>query len=399
MKSPFQHNFWFSLYATVVFAFASTSFATADVQSSDDRIVVNETSINGKPVHLAFDTGAGVTFIYRIVAERLGLRFSMPPLDTKIPTGETLVGKTEIVNFHAGGWTTTAALGVVDQPTGLANDYDGFIGWGGIQDNFFTFDFSKGKLNIDSTGKIPTPAAEWQQLQIRKGSKTLILEIPSSADQARCILADTGSDSGIDLAPVRWREWRSTHPHAPTTLDAYYNPGAGLVLREVCWAKELDVGPLKLTDVSVQEADTAEVSPNPDLEATMGLAAMKRQNIVVDGKNGIAYFSLHQLPATPFQHNRLGAVFIPSDLQHDPLEAHIIAGTPAYLAGVRDGDQLLKIDALDATKWRTDPTVMPLSRFWQRPAGTKLVLTLKRGDQEFSVTATLRDIIGPGVPK
>jgi hypothetical protein len=38
---------------------------------------------------------------------------------------------------------------------------------------------------------------------------------------------------------------------------------------------------------------------------------------------------------------------------------------------------------------------MPLGRFWQEPAGTKLKLTLKRGDKEYQAVVELRNILGP----
>ncbi len=64
--------------------------------------------------------------------------------------------------------------------------------------------------------------------------------------------------------------------------------------------------------------------------------------------------------------------------------ADVADESPAYEAGIRNDDVLLKIGELDATKWRTDPKVLPLSRFWNSPAGTKLELTLKRGDRELA---------------
>ena len=55
----------------------------------------------------------------------------------------------------------------------------------------------------------------------------------------------------------------------------------------------------------------------------------------------------------------------------------------------------MKIGALDATKWRTDPQVLPLSRFWQRAAGTKFDLGIRRGSEVIHVNVTLRDILPP----
>jgi hypothetical protein len=59
---------------------------------------------------------------------------------------------------------------------------------------------------------------------------------------------------------------------------------------------------------------------------------------------------------------------------------------------IRDGDVLLKIGVLNVTRWRTDPLILPLSRFWSQPAGTKHRLTLKRGDETYETTVTLEDL-------
>jgi hypothetical protein len=56
---------------------------------------------------------------------------------------------------------------------------------------------------------------------------------------------------------------------------------------------------------------------------------------------------------------------------------------------------LQKVGDLDVTKWRTDPTVLPLSRFWERPPGTKIELILKRGDRTITASAVLRQILAP----
>jgi predicted metalloprotease with PDZ domain len=81
-------------------------------------------------------------------------------------------------------------------------------------------------------------------------------------------------------------------------------------------------------------------------------------------KKGLAYVRAKKTVATPPDHNRLGAVFVPIESQSDDLIAHVIAGGPAYDAGVRDGDVLLKIDKLDVTRWRTDPTILVVWESW-----------------------------------
>jgi hypothetical protein len=285
----------------------------------------------------------------------------------------------------------------MEVPTGLSWGIDGLFGWDVLPSEYFITFIPGVKLDIAATGEVPGPTAAWQQLSLRKNSKVLVLEVPDTNGTSIGVAIDTGDSDGVSLSPAKWRQWRAEHPAAPTTINAYFRPGAGLVVREVSWAKELTLGPLTLTDVAVQENDIANQAAGANIGATLGLAAIKRQTLLVDGKLGMAYFARQQFPAQAFEHNRLGAVFTPSDLQHDPLEAHVVAGSPAEEAGIRNGDVLLKIDALDATKWRTDPAVMPMGRFWQRPAGTSIVLTTQRGDKVLTVPVTLRDLIGPGV--
>jgi C-terminal processing protease CtpA/Prc len=79
------------------------------------------------------------------------------------------------------------------------------------------------------------------------------------------------------------------------------------------------------------------------------------------------------------------------------LVAHVLAHTPAFEAGIRDGDVLLKIEDLDVTKWRTLPGILPLARFWTRPPGTRLGLTLKRQSNLYRATLVLREILSADI--
>lgn len=214
---------------------------------------------------------------------------------------------------------------------------------------------------------------------------------------------DSGLPYGVELSPQRWREWKVNHTNQPTSMLAYYTPNPGLFVSEEIWPREITIGPLVLTDVSVMEAnprlDDLFSSAQTQFQATLGFAALKWLDVIIDGKRGTAYLRPRQTPSLPYEHNRLGAAFVPRDPKNDDLVAHVADGSPAYEAGIRNDDVLLKIGELDATKWRTDPNVLPLSRFWSSPAGTKLELALKHGDKIFKTTAVLRNILPPDVPK
>jgi S1-C subfamily serine protease len=133
----------------------------------------------------------------------------------------------------------------------------------------------------------------------------------------------------------------------------------------------------------------------PPFEASFGLAALKRLDLIVDGTHGVAYLRPRKSRPPPYDHSRLGAVFVPRDAQSNDLVAQIVPGSPAEEAGIRNGDVLLRVGTLDVTEWRTNPNVLPLSRFWEEPPGTRLDLTLRRGDKDMKVNVTLREILSP----
>ncbi len=174
-------------------------------------------------------------------------------------------------------------------------------------------------------------------------------------------------------------------------------PGAGLVVREETWASAIGFGPLVLTEVPLIEANQSQTAlGSVGYEASLGLAALKRLDFIVDGKRDLAYLRLKKTPPPLYEHNRLGAVFVPADSHNDNLIAKVTSSSPAHEAGICNGDVLLKIGKLDATKWRSDPAILPLSQFWMQPPDTKPDLTLERDSGTFKATVLLRQILTPG---
>ncbi len=116
----------------------------------------------------------------------------------------------------------------------------------------------------------------------------------------------------------------------------------------------------------------------------LGVAALKRVELIIDNQQNVARFQPVQSPPALYQHNRLGAVFIPSNSNSTNLIACVANDSPAYNAGIRDGDILLNRE---------------VNGNFELLPGTKLKLTLKRGDKIFTTTAVLRNILPPDKPK
>ena len=362
-------------------------------QANDERILLDAT-INGKAARLVFDTGASHLILFRRGAERLGLKVTEPPRDLQVAPGEVPVGRTEDCEFVLGATHSRTWFRVFEPPSFLKMGVDGAVGWQPIRYNTILIDAVQRTATWLTNA--PPEAATWLKFKIRSQSLILGLEIPGQDDKRGVLSIDTGSSCGVALSPENWRAWKAAHTNEPTTLLAGYMPGAGTVVMEESWAKELTFGPLVLTEVPVMLANVAEEAMgSPGFEAALGLAALKRLDLIVDGDLGIAYLRPRSTAPPPYEHNRLGAVFAPRDMGDANLVAHVIEGSPAYDAGLRNGDVLLKVGDLDVTRWRTDPTVLPLSRFWERPPGTKLDLAFKRDTQTIKATAVLRQILAP----
>ena len=366
-------------------------FWTLAAQSADERILL-DASINGKPARLVFDTGASDRILFTKGATRLGLQVIDPPRDIQVAPGEVLTGKTEDCEFELGTTRIKTVFRVFDPPSFINMNVDGALGWHPIRFNTIQIDAIQKKATwLTST---PPTVDNWLKFRIRSQARILCLEIPGQGDHPGVLSVDTGSSCGVALNPEKWRAWKAAHANPAATLMAGYMPGAGTVVVEESWAKELTFGPLVLTEVPVMLANVAEQAMgSTGFEASLGLAALKRLDLIIDGDLGIAYLRPKSTPPPPYEHNRLGSVFVPSDLQGGDLLARVIAGSPAYQAGIRDGDVLLKVGDLDVTQWRTDPKILPLSRFWEGPPGTRLELTLKRGTKTSRKTAVLRQIL------
>ena len=269
------------------------------------------------------------------------------------------------------------------------------IGWPIIRHSIWRLNGTDRQFSILKA--VPSEAAEWVKLKERTDRKLLTLELPQeNLGQPAYIGIDSGSDDGITLFPEQWTRWRSAHPWQPVTLVAYFNPAAGIVVSEVSWAEDVDLFGLTLRGVAISRANPVQIQLMPTgTVAILGLAALLRLDVIFDGKSGVTY--AHPLITQPkrYKHNRLGAVFVPAGLEGNDLVAHVVEGSPAAMAGLKDGDILLKIDQLDVTSWQTTPGILPLSRFWEQAPGTRLRLKLKRAGKVVVCNVELRTILGP----
>ena len=387
-----RHGFWsYARPSRQVFVGIVLALFLAAAARADDRLWL-EARINGQQSRLIFDTGADRVILFPQGVKRLGLTVTQSPPNGSPGDGRVAIGFSELCDLTLWQTTVRTRLAVLEMPTYLHMGADGVIGWGPLSKNVLQLDASA--LRAEFLEEVPPESKNWLSLQICTNSGFLFLKTPVLDSSNAVVLVDTGFVGGVALSPQKWREWKTRHAGEPTTLDSYFMPGAGLVVKEQMWASKLALGPLSLTDVPVMEANSAQVAVGgAGYQASIGLTALKRLDVIIDGCRGMAHLHAKQAPVPDYVQNRLGAVFVPTLPLQDALFARVVPHSPAFEAGIRDGDVLLKIDKLDVTNWRTRPGILPLARFWEEPAGTRLCLTLERRGVPYSTTVRLREIL------
>ncbi len=364
---------------------------------ADDRINV-PVRINGQILRFGFDTGTGIeTCIWRSNARRLGIKVTPPPADSRPAPGNVNLGVTEPVTVEFMGHTfTNARLAVLDVPPFANWDVGGVVGWPAVHRNIWLIDPAGNQVQLVSG--VPGEAGQWPEFKLKTDLSVLALELSAGpSGNAGVLMIDTGSQGGVFLAPAGWAAWKAAHSGSPVTMDAYLTSSGSFVVREVGWADRLALGHVVLHDVTVEEAGPEDVaSGGPGYAGTLGMAALRRLILVVDGIHGIARVHAREESPGYVSYNRLGAVFVPPATGSGALVAHVAPGSPAAAAGIRDGDRLLTIDKIDVTHWKTQSLPFPPWRFFDQPAGTRFTLTLQRDAGPFTVAVVLRNILNPG---
>ncbi len=343
-----------------------------------------DAKINDKDVRLIFDTGASFSALFRGAAERLGLKITKIDRDVYI---------TEECKLTIGSTSTKWMFPVIDVPSYITFDGDGVISWSTVTNPIVLLDFEK--VLFGFADDLPADIMNWTKWRLVPNvGEVLVFETANGSEKAM-IGIDTGSPDGVQLSPKRWEKWRRERAGQASTLKTSWQFIDGLQVYEVLRAKQITIGGLTFSDVPVHmhmASPTGDGFHSEHLDAILGLFALKQLRVVIDGKNGVVYTSVIPHSSAQYEYNRLGAVFVPKEPEtSDDLVAHVSKGSPADRAGIKDGDILLRIGERDATKWRTNQPNPPREQFYTKPAGTKLKLTLKRGNRQYETIVTLYD--------
>jgi hypothetical protein len=382
--------------------------AHADQTDSDvgNQFIVT-VLINGQKAHLFFDTSADTSILFRKSADKLGVKTAEPSPGTtpsNIMPGRVQVQKSEPFQLTIGDANVTTTFKILDTLSPMG--FDGALSWSFFQNKVIKIDGPKGAVFF--LEKLPEEVEHWPHWKLvdrsarNLGSKWLGFLIPGSNQRSGGVYIDTGAYAGISLSQRQLQAWKTNNPHAAGTMDAYYYRGLneGPVIREEFWATQLKLADgLTFSNVAIALCAPPE-EYIPSYVAKLGMFAISQLDIIVDVQNRVIYIKPAEgrTNAPYYNYNRIGAVFEPQSRAGGDLIAHVFKDSPAYEAGVRDGDVLTKIGTVDAAKLTTDPRSLPLGQFWSQPAGTKINIECRRGEETLKFAITLKEIFPQAPP-
>jgi hypothetical protein len=341
--------------------------------------------IKRKPVKLVFDSGAAASVLLPRTVQQLGLK-TLPYTNGDLPATITSATTEELPVTIEGGEAHITFV-VLNLPRYVAPDFDGVVGWWDVSGCVVRLDCER--REIEFLEKLPKETAGYTRLGIVTNSGTLDLEIPGPLGSNRVLCIDTGSPSGVAIPLTEWERWKEGHDSRPSTLGANFTPSDDFYVFREAWGDNIQFGPLLLTAVPIQSAGPFNADRyGAQYAGTLGIEALRQLDLVIDGPRGQAYVRMKKIRPRPYVHNRLGAVFVPTPGHTNQGIAQVVRGSPAYIAGIRNGDRLLQVGEVPVRGLTTDW----LSQFEKAP-GTKLELTLERNNTNFTTTAVLRDIV------
>ncbi len=268
------------------------SGCATDVVNSRVLVPVPNATINGQPLKVTLDTGAGyAAFLTETAVQRLGIR-STPT--TRQAATAPATGLTDAVHLTMGAENFTAQFAIFD--------WDGFdllIGWPAIRDNILVFDGAS--HTVTAVMELPDVTAGWIKLKIKPvaQARVLILEMPFGDGVTGTVMIDTGDPGGVTLPEAQWKLWREAHPGAQLNLVAETVGSTGVAHTvPVADADEIKLGPLTLTNVPLRETGDVTVygDAGNNFAGSLGLGALARMDLVVDNKNGVAYLRTKPAP-------------------------------------------------------------------------------------------------------
>jgi tetratricopeptide (TPR) repeat protein len=260
--------------------------------------------VNGHPARMIFVSSFGASLVLEEGANRLNLKGDPFSALTQVESGgkefsaPILIFQDPLRNVP---WVVRQ-LAKISHPIlyhqfkrlydHLTKSLEGVVGWPEVQNNILVFDSDQ--RVIRRVEQLPPETADWLKWRVLPAG-SLSLEVPLAGGKKGILYIDTADNRSIMLSPPQWKAW--THAHPAATLVSRKVWGLPLIIstEHEALADKVEIGPLTVTDAPIEDMDRDAAArlraqvPGQAAVWSLGMGALSRIDLIVDGKNGWAY--------------------------------------------------------------------------------------------------------------
>ncbi len=341
--------------------------------------------LNGQgPYRLILDSGAGVNILSPAVASQLHLQVEGDPLGLAGAGGPAQAKAARLDSLRIGSLEARGQwFYVLPMPWGDKPGPVGAVGYELLSRIVTTVDYEHARLILQLPQNFTAPmnAVKIALLPVERS-----IEVKGSVDGAAGVFGiDTGDESSLSLQP-QFAEKNGLEKILHPRFEGYVSSGVGGALSSASYAR---VRSFRISDAEVNDAITYLYKGRfitEEIDGNIGTRVLRHFNITFDLPQGVVYFEKNAIWGEREIFNRAGIVI--DSIQQDQVIRNVLPGSPGDVAGLKVGDEVLEIDG---RKPNGDPLQQNDPAFLQR-AGTKVNLTVKRGEKRISIAVRLRDI-------
>lgn len=353
--------------------------------------VYADVRVNGKgPYTFIFDTG-GLNIVTPRVAEELGLKSEGQLEGRGAGSGHIDMGMAKIAKLEVGAAEVKDQLFIVAPLDALAPvegvDMPGMVGFETFRRFVTRFDYGARTITLISPDAFDAKEAG-TAIPFKFNGNTI--EISASYDGIPGnYTIDTGSRSSVTLSAP----FAAAHDlyRGTTAVDAVTGWGVGGPTRSrVLRGAAFSFGPETVARPVVEvSTDKAGAGADTALAGNIGAGILKRYIITLDYNHQIMYVKPTSAPVGDLDtFDRAGLWFNKS------VEGFIIVdvtkGAPADQAGLKMNDMIVGVDGTPVASLKLYELRKELR---DKPAGSVVTFTVRRGDAQTTMPVTLRDLI------